>query len=41
MVIIYGKCILDNIHCQEDELTYEELLLEDARDLVTCTETAI
>lgn len=41
MIIIFGKCILDNIHCQDEELTYAQLLEEDSRELLTCTETAI
>lgn len=39
MLIIYGKTIIDNVHCQSEELTYEELLEEDTRDLITLTET--
>jgi hypothetical protein len=41
MIIIFGKCVLDNVHCQDEQLTYSELIAEDSRDLLTCTETEI
>ena len=41
MIIFYGKCIIDNVHCQEDELSYEELIEEDSRYLIDATVTEI
>jgi len=37
---IYGEGILDNVHCQSDELTYSELLEEDTRNIITCNITS-
>ena len=41
MITFFGKSVIDNVHYQEDELDYAELLEEDTRYLVTCTETEI
>lgn len=41
MIVIYGECILDNVHLQSDELTYAELLEEDSKYLITCDNTLV